>query len=177
MAESQADGETRREFLLLASGAVGVVGAACFAWPLVDQMNPTADVLALSSLEVDISSIPAGQGVTVKWRGQPVFIRHRSAKEIEEAREVNVATLRDPQSDQQRVVKAAWLVVNGSCTHLGCVPLGNKIGSDRGDFGGWFCPCHGSHYDTAGRVRKGPAPKNLFVPPYVFVSDTKIKIG
>ncbi len=177
MAESQADGETRRDFLFLAAGAVGAVGAVCIAWPLLDQMNPTADVLALSSLEVDIGAIPAGQGITVKWRGQPVFIRHRTAKEIEEAREVNVATLRDPQSDHHRVIKADWLVVNGSCTHLGCVPLGNQVGSDRGDFGGWFCPCHGSHYDTAGRVRKGPAPKNLFVPPYVFVSDTKIKIG
>ena len=143
----------------------------CHPWP------PAADVLALSSVELDISAIPEGQGITIKWRGQPVFVRHRTAKEIEEARAVTVSTLRDPQSDEQRATKPEWLIVSGSCTHLGCVPTGNKVGSDRGEFGGWFCPCHGSHYDTAGRIRKGPAPKNLVVPPYTFVSDTKIKIG
>jgi ubiquinol-cytochrome c reductase iron-sulfur subunit len=177
MADSLADGETRRDFLFLAAGAVGGVGAACFAWPLIDQMNPAADVLALSSVEIDITAVEEGQGITIKWRGQPVFVRKRTPKEIEEARAVDVATLRDPQTDAQRVTKPEWLIVNGSCTHLGCVPTGNKVGSDRGEYGGWFCPCHGSHYDTSGRIRKGPAPKNLFVPPYAFLSDTKIKIG
>jgi len=177
MADSLAEGETRRDFLFLAAGAVGGVGAACFAWPLIDQMNPAADVLALSSVEIDISAVQEGSGITIKWRGQPVFVRKRTPKEIEEARAVDIKTLRDPQTDDSRVKKAEWLIVNGSCTHLGCVPLGNKPGSDRGDYGGWFCPCHGSHYDTSGRIRKGPAPKNLYVPPYAFNSDTMVKIG
>jgi len=177
MADSLAEGETRRDFLFLAAGAVGGVGAACFAWPLIDQMNPAADVLALSSVEVDISSIPVGVGITVKWRGQPVFIRNRTPKEIEEARAVDIKTLRDPQTDQSRVKKPEWLIVNGTCTHLGCIPTGNAIGSQRGEYGGWFCPCHGSQYDTSGRIRKGPAPKNLYLVPYAFLTDTKVKIG
>lgn len=177
MADDVAEGETRRDFLFLATGAVGAVGAACFAWPLIDQMNPAADVLALSTVEIDISAVEEGQGITVKWRGQPVFVRNRTPKEVEEAEAVDVAILRDPQTDEERVERPEWLIVNASCTHLGCVPTGNKIGSDRGEYGGWFCPCHGSHYDTSGRIRKGPAPKNLFVPPYAFLSDTLIKIG
>ena len=176
MAESHAEDEGRRDFLYLAAGAVGAVGAVAFAWPLIDQMNPAADVLALASIEVDISAIEPGQAITVKWRGQPVFIRRRTEQEIAEAQKVELADLRDPQTDQDRVQKAEWLVVNGSCTHLGCVP-GNRVSDDKGEFGGWFCPCHGSHYDTSGRIRKGPAPLNLIVPPYAFTSDTVIKIG
>lgn len=176
MADSHADDENRREFLYLAAGAVGAVGAASFAWPLIDQMNPAADVLALSSTEVDISRLEPGQAITVKWRGQPVFIRRRTKKEIDEAAAVDIASLRDPETDKARVQKTEWLIVNGSCTHLGCVP-GNRVSDKKGDFGGWFCPCHGSHYDTSGRIRKGPAPTNLVVPPYAFLSDTLIKIG
>lgn len=177
MADSLAEGETRRDFLFLAAGAVGGVGAACFAWPLIDQMNPAADVLALSTVEIDISRVEEGSGITIKWRGQPVFVRKRTPKEIEEARAVDVATLRDPQTDAERVEKPEWLIVNGSCTHLGCVPIGNKVGSDRGEYGGWFCPCHGSAYDTAGRIRFGPAPENLHIPEYEFISDTQLRIG
>jgi len=176
MAEDHPEGESRREFLYLAAGAVGAVGAASFAWPLIDQWNPAADVLALASVEVNIGAVPEGQAITVKWRGQPVFIRHRTKAEIDAARKVATADLKDPQKDEARVKKAEWLIVNGSCTHLGCVP-GNRVGDKRGDFGGWFCPCHGSHYDTSGRIRKGPAPKNLEVPPYAFLSDTLVKIG
>ncbi len=167
------DGDaTRRDFLYIASGGFAAVGAAAVAWPLIDQMNPSADVLALSSTEVDLGAIPAGQSLTVMWRGKPVFVRHRTEKEIAEANDVNVATLPDPQTDADRVQKPEWLVMVGICTHLGCVPLGQA-----GDFHGWFCPCHGSHYDTSGRIRKGPAPKNLEIPEYVFLSDTKVRIG
>jgi len=140
-------------------------------------MNPAADTLALSSIEVDISGIEEGQAITVKWRGKPVFIRHRTAKEIEPASEANMDDLRDPQGDLDRVEKPELLVIQGICTHLGCVPLGQKISEVKGDYNGWFCPCHGSHYDTSGRIRKGPAPTNLEVPPYTFLSDNVIKIG
>lgn len=163
---------TRRDFLYVASGAMAAVGAAAAVWPLVDQMNPSADVLALSSIEVDLSSIAVGQSVTVLWRGKPVFVRHRTQNEIDEARAVDVAALPDPQEDADRVEKPEWLVMIGVCTHLGCVPIG-----EQGEYDGWFCPCHGSHYDTSGRIRKGPAPTNLEVPDYSFVSDTSIKIG
>lgn len=171
------DGQTRRDFLLLTAGAFGAVGAGCFVWPFIDSLNPAADTLAMSTIEVDLAPIQEGQAITVKWRGKPVFVRHRTAAEIEQARAVNVAELRDKQSDADRVKKDQWLVMVGVCTHLGCVPLGQKDTDAKGDFGGWFCPCHGSHYDTSGRIRKGPAPKNLSVPEYSFVSDTLVKIG
>jgi len=162
----------RRDFLYLATGAAGAVGAAALAWPLVDQMNPDATTLAMASTEVDLSAIPEGQIVTVKWRGGPVFMRHRTKKEIEEAQNVNISELRDPQTDAQRVQRPEWLIVVGVCTHLGCVPLGHE-----GKYDGWFCPCHGSMYDTSGRIRQGPAPLNLAVPEYTFLSDAKVKIG
>ena len=169
--------QNRRDFLFLATGAVGAVGVGAVVWPLIDQMNPDASTLALAAIEVDIAAIQEGQIVTVKWRGKPVFIRHRTAKEIEEAVNTPISELRDPQTDADRVKKAPWLIVVGICTHLGCVPLGNKSSDPRGEWGGWFCPCHGSQYDTSGRVRHGPAPANLTVPPYAFESDSKIKIG
>ncbi len=169
-----ADGK-RRDFLLLTAQAMGAVGAAALVWPLIDSMNPSADVLALSSTEVDIGAIAEGQEIKVVWRGKPVFIRHRTAKNIEESKAVNIAELRDPETDEARVKKGKeqWLIMVGVCTHLGCIPLGNGAGS----FDGWFCPCHGSEYDAAGRIRRGPAPKNLVIPPYAFTSDTKVKIG
>ncbi len=175
--ESPSDGETRRDFLVLAAGAMGVAGIVGIAWPLVEQMAPSKDVLALASSEVDLSPIALGQRVTVKWRGKPVFIDHRPEQEIEKARGVDVESLRDPQTDAERVQKPEWLIVVGICTHLGCVPLGQKDSDPRGDWSGWFCPCHGSHYDTSGRIRKGPAPRNLEVPQYVFLDDTTMRIG
>ena len=162
----------RRDFLFLATGAVGAVGVAAVAWPFVDQMNPDSSTLAMSSIEVDIGAIPEGQIVTVKWRGGPVFVRHRTQKEIEDAVSVPLSELRDPQTDAQRVQKPDWLIVVGVCTHLGCVPIGHE-----GKYEGWFCPCHGSMYDTSGRIRQGPAPLNLAVPEYKFLSDTRVKIG
>jgi ubiquinol-cytochrome c reductase iron-sulfur subunit len=140
-------------------------------------MNPARDVLALASTEVDIEPIAVGQAVTVVWRGKPVFVRRRTEEEISEARAVPLSQLRDPQTDQSRVIRDPWLVVVGICTHLGCVPLGQKPTDPHGDYGGWFCPCHGSHYDTSGRIRLGPAPANLAVPEYSFTSDTQIRIG
>ena len=174
---SDEEGATRRDFLMLTAGAFGAVGAGCFAWPFIDSLNPAADTLAMSTTEVDLTPIQEGQAITVKWRGKPVFVRHRTAKEIEDAKAVNVAELRDKEEDSVRVKKDQWLVMVGVCTHLGCVPLGQKDTDPKGDFGGWFCPCHGSHYDTSGRIRKGPAPKNLAIPEYNFVSDTLVKIG
>ena len=171
------EGETRRDFLYLATGAMTIVGGGLAAWPLIIQMNPSADVLALSSTEVDLSPIEVGQSITVVWRGKPVFIRRRTAKEIAEAKADDAADLPDPQADTDRVQKPEWLIVVGICTHLGCIPLGQKTAEPRGDYGGWFCPCHGSHYDTSGRIRKGPAPENLAVPQYAFLTDAKIKIG
>ena len=140
-------------------------------------MNPAQDTLALGSTEVDISNIEVGQSVTVKWRGKPVFIRRRTVSEIQEAREVNIESLRDPAKDSERVKQDEWLVLVGVCTHLGCVPLGQKMADTKGEYNGWFCPCHGSHYDTSGRIRKGPAPTNLEVPEYKFVDSNTIKIG
>lgn len=169
----------RRDFIHVASGAFAAGGAAVGLWPFISQMGASADVKALSSIEVDIGKIPEGSGIVVKYLGNPMFIRHRTKAQIAEVRKVNVSELRDPQTDQERVKagKEQWLVVSGSCTHLGCIPLGNKPTDPGGDFHGYFCPCHGSHYDISGRVRKGPAPKNLLVPEYAFLSDTKVKIG
>jgi len=177
---------TRRDFLYIATGAMGAVGAGALAWPFIHQMNPDASALALASIEVDVSAIEEGQSISVMWRGKPVFIRNRTAAEVEEASSVPIADLPDPMarnanlaadadaSDANRGVDGneALIVMVGVCTHLGCVPLG-----EAGEYNGWFCPCHGSHYDTAGRIRKGPAPENLLVPPFEFVSDGVIKIG
>ncbi len=174
---AEIDEQTRRDFLMMSTAAVGGIGTALAVWPLVDQMNPAADTLALASTEVDLSPIEAGQSITVVWRGKPVFIRHRTADEIKAADDVNVADLVDPQADADRVQKPNWLVMVGVCTHLGCIPLGQKSSDPKGEWGGWFCPCHGSHYDTSGRIRKGPAPNNLTVPPYEFLQGTVIKIG
>ena len=171
------DGATRRDFLYLTAGAMGAVGTGAAVWPLLDSMNPAADTLALASSEIDIGQISEGQAITAVWRGKPVFIRRRTADEVAKIREEDWHSLRDPQSDEQRVQKDEWLVLVGVCTHLGCIPLGTKAGQPRGDYNGWFCPCHGSHYDMSGRIRKGPAPKNLDVPPYTFVTDTLIRIG
>jgi ubiquinol-cytochrome c reductase iron-sulfur subunit len=179
-------GPTRRDFLYIATGAVGAVGTAAAIWPLISQMNPDASTLALSTVEVDIGPIAEGQSVTVKWRGKPVFIRRRTAKEIEEAKNVQVDDLPDTlarnanlpsdakATDENRAAKGneAVLIMVGVCTHLGCVPLGQQ-----GIYNGWFCPCHGSQYDTSGRIRQGPAPENLAVPKYEFASDTLIRIG
>jgi ubiquinol-cytochrome c reductase iron-sulfur subunit len=168
---------SRRDFLTLTAAALGAVGVGSVVWPFIDSMNPAKDTLALASTEVDLSPVAVGQRLTVVWRGKPVFIDHRPPEEIKKAEDVDVAELRDPQKDSERVKKPEWLVVVGVCTHLGCIPLGQKSTDDRGPFGGWFCPCHGSIYDTSGRIRQGPAPANLAVPPYEFASDTQIKIG
>ena len=177
----------RRDFLYITTGMAGAVGAAAVAWPFIDQMRPDASTLALASIEVDVSALQPGMSLTAKWRGRPVFIRNRTPEEIEAAKAVKLDELKDPvarnanipadapATDADRSAgegKENWLVMVGVCTHLGCVPLGQQ-----GDFGGWFCPCHGSHYDTAGRIRKGPAPQNLAVPTFQFISDTKIRIG
>ncbi len=170
----------RRDFLYLAAGALGLAAGASFVWPVIDSLSPAADTLALSTIEIDLAPVKEGQAITVKWRGKPVFIRHRTAAEIAAARDVpaaELASFRDPQADADRVKKPEWLVMVGVCTHLGCVPLGQKETDVKGEFGGWFCPCHGSNYDTSGRIRKGPAPKNLVVPNYTFLTDTKIKVG
>ena len=170
---------TKRDFLKLLTGAAAGIGAVSLAWPLIDSMAPAKDVLALSSIEVDLAPIQEGQGITAVWQGKPVFLRHRTADEIKQAQSTSLKELIDPATDASRVKagKEQWLVAVGICTHLGCIPLGNKPSDPRGDFGGWFCPCHGSQYDTSGRVRHGPAPANLPLPPYAFTSDTKIKIG
>lgn len=172
-------GVTRRDFIHVASGALIGVGAALTAWPFIDQMNPSADVKALATVEVDISAIEPGSGIKVKFRGKPAFIRRRTQAEIAEARAVSIEGMIDPESDADRVKEGReeYLVVMGVCTHLGCVPLGTAKGEKRGDYNGWFCPCHGSHYDLSGRIRRGPAPKNLEIPYYEFKSDTKIVIG
>ena len=171
------DDKTRRDFLYISTAAVGAVGSALAAWPFVDVMNPSADTLALSTTEVDLAPIEEGQSITVVWRGKPVFIRYRTEAEIKEARAVPLSDLIDPQADKDRTQKAQWLILVGICTHLGCIPLGQKANDPRGEFGGCFCPCHGSHYDSSGRIRKGPAPKNLSIPAYTFLTDTTIKIG
>jgi ubiquinol-cytochrome c reductase iron-sulfur subunit len=185
----------RRDFLYIATGTIGAVGTAVAAWPFIYQMNPDASVLALASIEVDLAPIAEGQAITLKWRGNPVFVRHRTAKEIEAAKAIKLEDLKDPEArndnvkdgdpatDENRVVggKEQFLVMMGVCTHLGCVPLGNEgdyaVVEGNAKSGGWFCPCHGSHYDTAGRIRRGPAPENLHVPKYEYLSDSKIRIG
>ncbi len=169
--------EARRDFLQLTAASMGVVGAGCFAWPFVNSLNPAKDTLALATIEVNLAPIEEGQSITVMWRGKPVFIRRRTQSEVEEARAVDVAGLIDKESDEDRVQRPEWLILVGICTHLGCVPTGQKASENKGEYNGWFCPCHGSHYDTSGRIRKGPAPKNLAVPDYEFVSDTMVKIG
>ena len=171
------DSGTRRDFINLLVNTTAVFGAAAVAWPMISSLNPSQDVLALASTEVDISQIEVGQAITVKWRGKPVFIRHRTPEEIKTAEDTDINTLRDPQADDQRVEKPEWLIVVGVCTHLGCVPQGQKPSEPRGQYGGWFCPCHGSEYDTSGRIRRGPAPLNLEVPQYTFTSDTLVTIG
>jgi ubiquinol-cytochrome c reductase iron-sulfur subunit len=169
----------RRDFIHIAAISFAGVGAGAIVLPLVNQMNPSADVLALASIEVDLSAISEGQAIKTSWRKQPIFIRNLTAAEIADANKADVGTMRDPQTlaERTKAGKANWLVTLGVCTHLGCVPLGAATGETRGDFGGYFCPCHGSHYDTAGRIRKGPAPKNLVVPEYSFSTDTVIQIG
>jgi ubiquinol-cytochrome c reductase iron-sulfur subunit len=186
---------SKRDFLYIATGAVGAVGAALTAWPLINQMNPDASVKALATVEVDLAPVAEGQAITIKWRGNPVFIRHRTKAEIDAAKAVKMEDLKDTAArsanvkdgglatDENRVVggKEEFLVMMGVCTHLGCVPIGNEgefaVVEGNAKTGGWYCPCHGSHYDTAGRIRKGPAPENLPVPAYVYLTDTKIRIG
>jgi ubiquinol-cytochrome c reductase iron-sulfur subunit len=168
---------TKRDFLKLTTTAFAVVGVGAIAWPFVASMNPARDVLALASTEVDLAPVAVGQAVTVMWRGKPIFVRHRTAEQIAEARAVPLSDLKDPATDQSRVQRPEWLVMVGVCTHLGCVPLGQRPTDPTGDFHGWFCPCHGSHYDTSGRIRRGPAPTNLVIPEYAFTSPTQIRIG
>jgi ubiquinol-cytochrome c reductase iron-sulfur subunit len=175
MAQTSAAEPTRRDFLFIATGAMGAVGVGGLVWPFISQLAPDAATVAAGApVEVDLAPVTEGQTISLFWRGKLIFVRHRTAKEIEEARNVQLAQLPDPQADAERVKegKSQWLVVYGSCTHLGCVPLGQA-----GDYHGWFCPCHGSHYDTSGRIRKGPAPTNLPLPPYAFLDDTKLRIG
>lgn len=166
--------ESKRDFVVMTATGVACVGAAAAAIPFISSLSPSQEVIAVGSTEVDLSHVKEGETITVMWRGSPVFITHRSKEQIEMAQKVNLSDLKDPQADEERVKKGKeqWLVAVGVCTHLGCVPLANK-----GEFGGWLCPCHGSHYDSSARIRKGPAPHNLPVPPYEFLSDTKIKIG
>ena len=163
---------TRRNFLYITTGTFVAAGSAILAWPFVDQMNPDASVKALASTEVDLTPILPGQSITILWRGKPVFIRRRTPEEIAEASKVKLDELPDPEGDEDRVQNPEWLIMVGICTHLGCIPLGQK-----GEYNGWFCPCHGSHYDTSGRIRKGPAPKNLEIPQYVFLDENTVKIG
>lgn len=172
-------GESRRDFIYIATGAMGAVGAALTVWPFIDQMNPAADTRALSTTDVDLTKVEAGQQMIAMWQGRPVFVRHRTDAEIAAAQRDDYATMKDPATDDSRIAqkdgaagKAAYLIVQANCTHLGCVP---SFGA--GNFGGWFCPCHGSQFDTSGRIRGGPAPRNLDVAPYVYLSDTTIRIG
>jgi len=167
----------RRDFLLISTVTLGAAGAAVAAWPFIHSINPAKDVLALSTSEADLSAMEVGQSITVKWRGKPVFIRYRTEEEIQAALDDDQADLKDPQTDAERVQRTQWLVVIGVCTHLGCIPTGQNVGDKRGNYGGWYCPCHGSHYDTSGRIRVGPAPLNLFIPKYAFTDDMKILIG
>jgi len=170
-------GETRRDFLKLTTIAMAAVGVGAFAWPFIDSMNPSAAVRALATTDVDLAPVAVGQAITVVWRGKPIFVRHRTEHDIEAAEAVPLSELKDPETDQARVQKPEWLVMIGICTHLGCVPLGQRPTDPKGEYGGWFCPCHGSSYDTSGRIRKGPAPRNLVVPEYTFTTDTSIRIG
>ncbi len=168
----------RRDFLYLMAGGMTAVGAAVALWPFLASMNPAADILAEARIDVDLEPIALGQRITVKWRGKPIFIVHRTDEEIARAKaDDNNPALIDPATDVERVLQDEWLIVIGICTHLGCVPLGQRAGSPRSRYGGWFCACHGSEYDTAGRVRKGPAPRNLDLPPYEFLDDGRVRIG
>jgi ubiquinol-cytochrome c reductase iron-sulfur subunit len=178
-AASENGGVRRRDFINIAAVSFAGVGAVAVLYPLVNQMNPSADVLALASIEVDLAQIQPGQAIKTIFRKQPLFVRHLTPAEIQQANAVRVDDLRDPQTLAERTKegKANWLITMGVCTHLGCVPLGTAQGENRGEYGGYFCPCHGSHYDTAARIRKGPAPKNLEVPEYEFASDTVVRIG
>ena len=162
----------RRDFLFTVTYTIGAVGIGATIWPLIDQMNPDSSAKALATTEVDVSSVELGKTITVLWRGKPIFIRRRTKEEIEEASAVDLKDLKDPEKDEDRAKNPEWLVMVGVCTHLGCIPLGEK-----GEYNGWFCPCHGSHYDTSGRVRKGPAPNNLEIPKYKFIDNNIIKIG
>jgi len=168
---------SRRDFLCTAATATAAIGAALACWPFIDSMNPAADVLAQATTDVDLAPLQPGQRITVQWRGKPVFVARRNPAEIAAAAATDIAQLRDPQTDSARVLKPEWLVVVGVCTHLGCIPLGQKPADNRGDWHGWFCPCHGSAYDTSARIRKGPAPKNLAVPQYAFVDAHTLRIG
>jgi ubiquinol-cytochrome c reductase iron-sulfur subunit len=185
------DDPSRRDVILIAAAGFAAIGAAGALWPLLDQMNPDQSTLSLATTEVEVSHVEKGQAITVMWRGKPIFIRHRTEKEIEQAKATHLGELIDPlarnanlsedapATDDNRAAKERepWLVMIGICTHLGCIPKGQAVGDYKGEFGGWFCPCHGSQYDTAGRVRVGPAPQNMYIPPFSFISDTKIKIG
>ena len=169
--------ESRRDFLTISATAFAAVGTAAAMWPFIDSMNPAADVRAIAKVKIDLKPIELGQRVTVVWQGKPIFIDHRTPKQIAWARADDGADLPDPASDASRVQREEWLVVIGICTHLGCIPRGQARGDQLGDWGGWFCPCHGSHYDTAGRIRKGPAPKNLYLPPYEITENNLLRIG
>ena len=171
--------EGKRDFIYIATGAVAAAGAASIAWPLVAQMGKAADTLAAGSIEINLAGIAEGQQLKMLWRGKPVFVRHRTPVEIAEAENTDISDCPDPQTDNERLIPKPdgqldpkYLVMIGVCTHFGCVPVG-----ESGEFGGWYCPCHGSHYDTSGRIRKGPAPKNLEIPPYEYISDNVIKVG
>ena len=191
MASHSTEEPNRRDFIVILAQSFAGVGAAVALWPFISQMNPDASTQALASIEVDLSPVKQGQAITVVGRGKPVFIRNRTAEEIKSAQDTKLSDLKDvnarndalpdktPATDVNRTKKGKenWLVLVGICTHLGCIPKGQSMGDARGNYGGWFCPCHGSHYDTAGRIRLGPAPQNLEVPPYDFTSDTQIKIG
>lgn len=170
--------ETRRDFLYVLAGAMGAVGTGVAVWPLINSMNPAEDVRAVATVEVDLAPLQLGQRITVMWRGSPIFIDHRTPDQIGRAKaDDGNPDLIDPATDASRVKREEWLIVIGVCTHLGCIPLGQKPGDPLGQWGGWFCPCHGSHYDTAGRIRKGPAPKNLYLPPYEFLDNRLVRIG
>ena len=177
--------EGKRDFIHIMAGAVAAAGAGALAWPMISQMSMAADTKAAGSIEIRLDKIPEGEQIKALWRGKPVFVRHRTAEEIAEAEAVNIADLPDPQTDNERIrpnakgeIDPKFLVMVGVCTHFGCVPTSEQgVVDPQGDYGGWYCPCHGSHYDTSGRIRFGPAPKNLEIPPYEFVSDTVIKVG
>ena len=185
------DDPNRRDFIYIATGALVAVGGAACIWPFIDQMNPDASTLSLASLDVDLEPVAVGEAITVMWRGKPVFVRHRTAEEIESAKDVDVPNLPEPfarnadlpdnapatDADRTKKGEEEWIVLIGICTHLGCIPKGQRAGEARGEYDGWFCPCHGSHYDTSGRIRKGPASENMAIPPYAFIGDAKIKIG
>ena len=168
---------TRRDVLAYATAGLGIAGACAAAWPFIASMNPAADVVALATTEVDLTPIAEGQSITVLWRGKPVFVRRRPEREIAAAWRDDGVDLPHPETDSARAPQAEWLIVIGICSHLGCVPRGQRAGDPRGEFGGWFCPCHGSHFDTSGRIRKGPAPRNLEVPPHRFLDDGHLLIG